>query len=54
MAYIEAKTALDDVIHPSETPQDLAKWLTTKAIELRNLKWKESTNEMIERKSKPE
>jgi hypothetical protein len=34
MADIEAKTALVDVIPPTETypPQDLAKWLTTKAI----------------------
>jgi hypothetical protein len=33
MADIEAKTALVDVILPTETypPQDLAKWLTTKA-----------------------
>jgi hypothetical protein len=53
---ITAITALDDVIHPTQTypPQDLAKWLSTKAIESRNLKWKESKNEMKERKSKPE
>jgi hypothetical protein len=38
----------------SYPPQNLAKWLTIKAIESRNLKWKESINEMNERKSKPE
>jgi hypothetical protein len=56
MADIEAKIILYDVIHPTETypPQDLAKWLTTKAIESRNLKWKESFIEMKERKSNPE
>jgi hypothetical protein len=56
MIDIEAKTALDDVIHSTETypPQDLAKWLTTKAIYSRNLKWKKSNNEIKERKSKPE
>jgi hypothetical protein len=56
MADIEAITALEDDIHPTTTypPQDLAKWLNTKAIESRNLKWKESNNEMKEKKSKTE
>jgi hypothetical protein len=38
------KTTLD--VHSTVTypPQDLIKWLTTKAIESRNLKWKESNN----------
>jgi hypothetical protein len=54
MVNIKAKTALDDVVHPTDTPQDLTKWLTTKAIESRSLKWKESINEMKEIKSKPE
>jgi hypothetical protein len=46
--------ALDDAIHPTETypPQDLAKWLTIKAIESRNHKWKKRNNEMKERKKK--
>jgi hypothetical protein len=53
---IKAKTTLDDVMHSTETylPQELAKWLTTKAIESQNLKWKKSNNEIKERKSKPE
>jgi hypothetical protein len=53
MADIEVETAHDNVlIHPTERylPQDVTKWLTTKAIESRNLKW----NEMKERKSNPE
>jgi hypothetical protein len=56
IANIEAKTSLDDVIHPTETyrPQELAKWLTIKAIESRNLKWKESNNEMKAIKIIPE
>jgi hypothetical protein len=54
MVNIEAKTAFDDVIHPTDTPRDLTKWLTTKAIESQSLKWKESINEMKEIKSKPE
>jgi hypothetical protein len=56
IANIAAKTSLDDVIHPTETYplQELAKWLTFKSIELRNLKWKESNNEMKARKSIPE
>jgi hypothetical protein len=50
------KIVLDDVINSTETypPQELAKWLTTKAIESRNRKWKKSNNEMKERKCKPE
>jgi hypothetical protein len=56
MADKETKTALEDVIHPTTTypPQDLVKWLTTKAILSRNLKWKESNNEMKETRSNPE
>jgi hypothetical protein len=52
MADVEVKTALDDVKHPTEThpPQNLAKWLTTKAIESRNLKCRVSNNEMKESK----
>jgi hypothetical protein len=55
-ADTEVITTLVDVVHSTETypPQDLTKWLTTKAIESRNLKWKESNNEMKERISKPE
>jgi hypothetical protein len=49
MADIEATIALENVIHPTETYPP-----NTKAIESRNLKWKESNNEMKERKSKPE
>jgi ribonuclease HI len=42
MADKDAKTALEDDIHPTETyiPQDLAKYPTIEAIESRNLKWK--------------
>jgi hypothetical protein len=51
---LDEKAALDDVIHSTETypAQVFAKWLTTKAIESENLKWKENNNEMKERKSK--
>jgi hypothetical protein len=51
---LDEKAALDDVIHSSETypAQELAKWLTTKAIESQNLNLKENNNEMKERKSK--
>jgi hypothetical protein len=40
IADIEAKT------YP---PQELGKWLTTKAIESRNLKWKKNNNKMKEK-----
>jgi hypothetical protein len=52
----EKSILIDNIIHPTETylPQDLAKWLTIKTIESRNLKWKQSINEMKERMKKPE
>jgi hypothetical protein len=55
MADLEAKIAIDDVIHPTKTypTQYLAKLLTTKVIESRNLKWKENNNEIKKRKSRP-
>jgi hypothetical protein len=55
MTDIKVKKALDDVIHTTETypPKDLSKRLTTKAIASRNLKCKESNNEMKYKTSKP-